>query len=236
MRDGARIGLAVVLAAGLVIAGGRTCNAAGQAAPTQASVVGAWTGIAQTPNGAATVKIDLRLQEGKLDASIELSIGTIQVRSAALVDDKLTVLIDYETTPGTLVATVKGDRMDGTWSVGDATGPFALSRGGSSPQAAAGDPVSGSWAGAAVLGGQTYPFTAELRLAGEAVTGEMKAPAGTVPLASGSWKEGTLLLAFPYVGGEPISMTGQIKDGALSGVIDYNRGEATGTFSATKKQ
>ncbi len=58
---------------------------------------------------------------------------------------------------------------------------------------------------------------------------------GKVPLTSGSWKDGALQLAFPYTGGEPVVMGATIQDGKLVGVVDYNRGEASGTWTAAKK-
>jgi hypothetical protein len=100
----------------------------------------------------------------------------------------------------------------------------------------AGDPISGEWVGEVMIGGEAMPFSMVLRLSGDTVTGEITSSMGKTPLASGGWKDGTLLLAFPYVGGEPVSMGGQVQDGKLAGVIDYNRGEATGTWSASRKQ
>jgi hypothetical protein len=58
---------------------------------------------------------------------------------------------------------------------------------------------------------------------------------GRVPLTSGSWKDGTLAIAFPYAGGEPVSMGAKLQDGKLIGVFDYNAGEIQGTWSASKK-
>jgi hypothetical protein len=87
-----------------------------------------------------------------------------------------------------------------------------------------------------MIAGEVMPFSMVLRLSGDTVTGEITSSTGKTPLASGGWKNGTLLLAFPYVGGEPVSMGAQWQDGKLAGVVDYNRGEATGTWSASRKQ
>ena len=79
------------------------------------------------------------------------------------------------------------------------------------------------------------PFSMELRVSGDTVAGEMISGAGKVPLTSGSWKDGALQLGFPYTGGEPVTMGAKLQDGKLVGVVDYNRGEATGTWTASQE-
>src|SRR5512137_1772329 len=97
------------------------------------------------------------------------------------------------------------------------------------------DPISGEWEGEAMVQGQPMPITLSLKLAGEAVTGEMGSAMGRVPLTSGAWKDGTLTLAFPYSGGEPVTMVGKLEDGKLAGMFDYNSGEVQGTWSASRR-
>jgi hypothetical protein len=79
------------------------------------------------------------------------------------------------------------------------------------------------------------PFSMDLRVTGGTVAGEMISAMGKVPLTSGSWKDGALQLAFPYSGGEPVVMGAAIQAGKLVGLVDYNRGEASGTWTAAKK-
>jgi len=57
-----------------------------------------------------------------------------------------------------------------------------------------------------------------------------------VGFTSGSWKDGALQLGFPYTGGEPVAMGARLQDGKLVGVVDYNKSEATGTWTAARKQ
>ena len=210
-------------------------------APTLASLAGLWEGSAQRPNGDVSLRGELTFADGTLGGAIESSMGRIQITGASLADDKLTMSIDFQGAPGVLGGKVQGSRIEGVWEVSGQTGPFWLARPGSAGAAASGvapggDPISGEWVGEVVIGGGAIPFSMVLRLTGETVTGEVTSSTGKVPLASGGWKNGTLLLAFPYVGGEPVSMGAQLQDGKLAGVVDYNRGEATGTWSASKKQ
>jgi len=200
------------------------------------SYVGAWEGAAQTPNGEVSLRATFKMQDGKLGGLIESSMGPIPVVASALADGKLTMTIDFQGGSGTLVCTLQGDRIAGVWAVGENSGPFSLARPGTATGGNAGDPITGTWAGEVDIAGQLMPFSMELRVSGETVTGEMISAAGKVPLASGSWKDGALLLGFPYTGGEPVSMGAKLQDGKLVGVVDYNRSEATGTWTAARKQ
>jgi hypothetical protein len=98
------------------------------------------------------------------------------------------------------------------------------------------DPITGEWVGEADVQGQSMPIALYLKLDGEMVTGEIESAVGRVPLTSGSWKESVLVITFPYAGGEPVSMGGQIQDGKLVGVFDYNGGEVQGTWTAVRRQ
>jgi len=215
-------------------------SAQAPAAPKLESLAGVWEGSAQTPNGDLSLRGELTFVDGKLGGAIESSMGRIQITGASFTDDKLTMSIEFQGAPGALGGKVQGSRIEGVWEVSGQTGPFWLARPGSAGAAASGvaqggDPISGEWVGEVMIGGEAMPFSMVLRLSGETVTGEITASMGKTPLASGGWKDGTLLLAFPYVGGEPVSMGAQLQDGKLAGVVDYNRGEATGTWSASKK-
>jgi hypothetical protein len=211
--------------------------AAAQAAQpaTIDAFAGVWEGSAQTPNGDVSLRAVFSVQEGKLGGTIESSMGQITVVASAFADGKLTLSIDLQGGAGTLGCQLTGNRIEGIWEYGSDTGPFWLARPGTADGGGAAEPISGTWAGEVDIAGQIVPFSMDLRLSGEAVTGEMISAAGKVPLASGSWKDGALQLAFPYTGGEPVVMGARIQDGRLVGLVDYNRGEASGTWTAAKK-
>ena len=228
--------VAVVTAAVLAGAAFPGVSAAQAAQPvTLESFAGAWEGAAQTPNGEVALRSAFKVEGGKLVGTIESSMGPIPVTASALEGDKLLLTIDFQGASGTLACKVQGNRMDGVWAIGENTGSFWLARGGSAG-AAAGDSVVGTWAGEVEIAGQVMPFSLVLRATGEALAGEVTSAAGAVPLGSASWKDGTLQLAFPYTAGEPVTMTAQLKDGKLFGAVDYNKGEAVGTWTASRKQ
>ena len=203
---------------------------------TLESFVGAWEGSAQTPNGDVALRAAFKVQDGKLGGTIESSMGVIAVVASVLADGKLTMTIDFQGAPGTLSCTMLGSGIEGVWAVGDNSGPFRLARPGAAGGAQVGDPISGTWVGEVDIAGQIMPFSMDLRLSGETVSGEMISAAGKVPLTSGSWKDGALQLGFPYTAGEPVSMGARIQEGKLVGVVDYNKGEATGTWTAARKR
>ena len=212
-------------------------SAATQAAQpvTLQAFSGAWEGAAQTPNGEVALRAAFNLQDGKLGGTIDSSMGQISIVTSAFADDKLTLTIDVQGTAATLNCKLVGGRIDGVWEVGSDTGPFYLARPGAGNTGNAAESISGTWAGEVDIAGQLMPFSMELRVSGDTVAGEMISGAGKVPLTSGSWKDGALQLGFPYTGGEPVTMGAKLQDGKLVGVVDYNRGEATGTWTASRK-
>jgi len=235
MGCGVRVGL--VMAVVVVLAAAVPGLSLAQAPPvTLESLAGPWEGTAQTPEGEAALKAVFAVADGKLGGTIESSMGPIGISSSSLADGKLTIGIEYQGSAGTLSGTVRDSSIDGVWEVAGASGTFVLRRPGGGGGAAAAGTVSGAWEGEASVAGQVTPFVLTLRVTGETVTGEISSAAGATPLTSGSWKDGTLRVAFPYAAGEPVALSGELKEGKLSGVVDYNGGEASGTFTAARKQ
>jgi hypothetical protein len=197
-------------------------------------LAGIWEGAAQGTSGDISLHAEFTVQDGKLVGFMDSSMGRVQIVSVGIVDDQINITFDIGGMTGVMGAKLVDKRIEGLWEVSGGNGSFRLARPAAAAAPAA-DPISGEWAGEVVTPGQTMAFSMTLKLNGETVTGDMMAPAGTVPLASGNWKDGTLLIAFPYVGGEPITMTAQLQDGKLSGVLDYNKGEMAGTWTASRK-
>ena len=212
-------------------------SAAAQAAQpvTLQAFSGLWEGMAQTPNGEVQLRAAFTVQDGKLSGSIDSSMGIITIVTSAFADEKLTLTLDIQGGAASLGCKLLGNRIEGMWEVGSDTGPFWLARPGAGNAGSAVDPIGGTWAGEVDIAGQLMPFSMELRVNGDTVAGEMISAAGKVPLTSGSWKDGALQLGFPYTGGEPVTMGAKLQDGKLVGVVDYNRGEATGTWTASRK-
>ena len=235
MGRGALLGAVIAMVVTLAAAVPGVSLAQAQAV-TLDSLAGAWEGTAQTPEGEAALKALFVVAEGKLAGTIESSMGPIGISSSSFADGKLTIGIEYQGSAGTLSGAVRDSRIEGVWEVAGGSGTFVLTRPVAGGLDASADAVSGAWEGEASVAGQVTPFALTLRVTGETVTGEISSAAGVTPLTSGSWKDGTLRLAFPYAAGEPVTMSGALKEDKLSGVVDYNGGEASGTFSAARKQ
>jgi hypothetical protein len=200
---------------------------------TLESFAGTWEGAAQTPSGDVSLRSVFAVADGKLTGTIESSMGPIPVTAAAIQADKLVVTIDLQGASGTLTCTLKGGRIEGVWDLGGNGGTFWLARPGA---AAPGDNgVVGSWAGEVQLAGQVVPFNLTLRESAGSLAGEIGSADGSVPLGKATWADGTLQLEFTYVGGQPVAMTGKFDGGKLAGTIDFNKGEAAGTWTAAKK-
>ena len=99
----------------------------------------------------------------------------------------------------------------------------------------AADPISGSWEGTVELPDGAMPFTMKLKLDQGKVTGEIGSAQGVTPITEGSWVEGKLTLAFSYVDGVAVAMTGAVTDGALGGSLSYGGGEIVAAWTARKK-
>jgi hypothetical protein len=99
----------------------------------------------------------------------------------------------------------------------------------------AADPISGDWEGTVELPDGSMPFTMKLKLDQGKVTGEVGSAQGATPITEGAWVDGKLTLAFTYVDGAAIAMTGAVANGVLSGSLSYGGGQMVATWSAKKK-
>jgi hypothetical protein len=99
----------------------------------------------------------------------------------------------------------------------------------------AADPISGDWEGTVELPDGSMPFTMKLKLDQGKVTGEVGSAQGATPITEGAWVDGKLTLAFTYVDGAAIAMTGVVANGVLSGSLSYGGGQMVATWSAKKK-
>jgi hypothetical protein len=202
---------------------------------TLEAFAGAWEGTAQSPSGEVTLRSMFKVADGKLTGAIESSMGPIPVASAAIQGDKLMVTIDFQGTPGTLACGLKGNRIEGVWEVGGNNGTFWLARAGAAASSSGVDSVVGAWAGEVQLAGQAVGFNLTLRKNGDSLAGEIGSAEGSTPLAKATWTDGTLQLEFTYVGGQPVAMSAKLEGGKLAGAIDFNKGEAAGTWTAARK-
>jgi hypothetical protein len=101
-------------------------------------------------------------------------------------------------------------------------------------KAVAADPISGDWEGFADLPDGSTPFSLKLKLEKDKVTGEVAGPQGAAPITEGSWVDGKLTVAFTYVDGAGIVLTGSLAEGQLAGSLNYGGGQMVVNWSARK--
>ncbi|MEW5982938.1 MAG: hypothetical protein AB1806_11290 [Acidobacteriota bacterium] len=224
----------VVLGIAIVPAGAQTAPPAG---PRPESLAGAYEGKTVANDGATSaLRMDLTFADGQYAGAVDSQSERVAIVSGTLRGDTLTLVVRSGDTTGVMVGRVVEGGLEGTWTLGETAVGFSLTRvGAASGPGGTADPISGVWLGEASVQGQAMPFSLTLRLDGESVTGEIESAMGRVPLTGGAWRDGTLTITFPYVGGEPVSMGAQLRDGRLEGILDYNTGELQGTWVASRK-
>jgi len=187
----------------------------------------------------------------------------IPITAGTLSGDRLVLNLDMAGSPATLTCTVKGsDRLEGNWTAGDAAGTVVLTRAPegtkpvtgetaaakpadaanppaegaapSKPAAAAGaDPLTGSWDGVTGNGDMSVPFTMNLKLEGEKVTGDISSEQGGTTFTPGVFKDGALSITFDF-NGMAVTMVGALKEGKLVGTMDF-AGQMQMSWAAVKK-
>ncbi len=240
-------------------------NAFGQAQGNQANtalkpeaLAGTYQGTATSPSGDMTVSVTLKYEKGAFSGTIEHPEGpAIPITGGTLTEDRLVLTIDMGGAPGTITCTVKDPaRVEGTWSMADASGTVALTRAaadgakpaadkpaaaapaagatGEKPAAAGADPISGQWDGVTGNSDMSVPFTMRLKLDGEKVSGDISSDQGSAPLSVGTWKNGALNLSFELSSAGTITMVGSIQEGKLVGSLDVG-GQMQMQWAAVKK-
>jgi hypothetical protein len=101
-------------------------------------------------------------------------------------------------------------------------------------KAAAVDLISGEWEGLVDLPDGPMPFGMTLKLDQGKVTGEVGGPDGATPITEGSWADGKLTIAFVYVDGASILMSGSLTEGQFAGSLTYG-GQMVINWAAKKK-
>lgn len=223
-----------------------------QPAPLKPEVVaGKYQGTASgTPDGDVTIKADLKVEKGIITGIIDSPHGPMAITTSSIKGDQVTLNVDMGGAPGTISGTYKDGRVEGTWTLGEATGKFLMTKitegaapagaadkpagGAEKPAAASGDPISGVWDGVTGTEEMARNFTLTLKVAGDKVTGEIASDEGAIPLASGSWKEGALVISFDFAGMGTITMAGGLKEGKLVGTLDL-AGQMQMPWAAVKR-
>src|SRR6185503_1863169 len=212
---------------------------------------GKYEGVAKSDQlGDIPLTVEIKNDNGKLTGKIETPQGPAAITSGTFENGKIVMKFDAGGNEGTVTATLDGEKITGKWELAGQGGGLELKRAAmvagasAAPKpaapstapaapAAAGDPITGEWDGAADAGGTQFPFTLKLKLEGDKVTGSSDSAQGSVPLSKGSFVGGKLTFSLDTPNGA-IGFTATVKDGKMMGDFDF-AGQMTGKCEAKKK-
>ncbi len=215
-----------------------------QAKPASDPVSGKYEGVAKSDQiGDIPLTVEIKNDNGKLSGKIDTPQGPSQITSGTFADGKIMMKFDAGGNEGTVEAMLNGDKIVGKWALSGMGGPLELKRAGAAaaaappatatPAPAGGDPITGEWAASAEVQGMTIPFTLNLKLEGDKVTGTSTSDQGTAPLSKGTWAANNLTFALDTPNGV-IGFKGMLKEGKIVGEFDF-AGQMTGKWEAKKK-
>lgn len=215
-----------------------------QAKPASDPVSGKYEGVAKSDQiGDIPLTVEIKNDNGKLSGKIDTPQGPSEITSGTFADGKIMMKFNAGGSEGTVDAMLNGDKIVGKWALSGMGGPLELKRAGAAaanpapttPMAApaAGDPITGEWNASADAQGMTIPFTLNLKLEGDKVTGTSTSDQGTAPLSKGMWSANNLTFALDTPNGV-IGFKAMLKDGKLVGEFDF-AGQMTGKWEAKKK-
>jgi hypothetical protein len=217
------------------------------------AVAGKYQGTANTPSGDMPLSVDLKTEKGTFAGTIESGQGPVAITGGSMTGDRVTLTIDMGGTAGTITGTMKGDRIEGTWTLVDASGTFTLTKvtgdaaklpadtpmppdaAPAKPAAAASaDQITGEWDGVTGNNEMSVPFTMRLKLEGEKVTGDISSDQGGAQFNPGTWKDGALTISFEFTGMGTVLMVAAFNEGKLVGTMDFS-GQMQMSWAAVKK-
>jgi hypothetical protein len=199
--------------------------------PTADQFVGNYKGTAKMGSGEMDVTLEIRSANGKISGRAVAAGTEYQINSAQIVEGKLMLKL-ATADAASLTLQQREDKLVGDWINGAQKGTVELKKVAAEPSTA--EFLTGQWDAAADANGQPFPFTLNLKVDGEKVTGTSTSELGTSTITSGAWKDGKLVFVLDSANGQ-IGMVAGIVDGKLVGDFDYS-GQMTGKWAAVKKK
>ncbi len=203
-------------------------------------VSGTYQGMVKRP-GAAEEKVTLELKNegGKITGRATHGDKVAVVTEGKLENGTITLHFGTE---GTFTAKVDGDKLVGETVHGTQKMPLELKKvpataaaPATSAAAPAAGPVdlNGQWEAVADANGQSVPFTLNLKVDGQVVTGGGSSQLGESTIKEGTWKDGKLVMQLEGQNGT-ISLSAIVVEGKLTGEFDF-AGQLQGKWVAVKK-
>jgi hypothetical protein len=177
------------------------------------------------------VSLNLTDDSGKFSGTVTSPRGTYTVVKGQIAANVLTLdvagTMNNDGVTGTMTLRQKEDKLVGELSILGGPTPVELRR-------VAPDEISGEWDAAADAQGQAFPFTLNLKLDGDKVTGSSDSQLGHSTISTGVWKDGKLTLVLDSANG-PVGLVATLVDGKLVGDYDY-AGQLQGKWVALRKK
>ena len=191
------------------------------------SLTGKYEGTGKGADGDIPLTLELVDESGKFSGRVTTPREVHQILKGAMTDGLLSLELENKGSPAKLTLKQKDDKLIGELTADGRTGAVEFHR-------VATDEISGEWDGTADANGQPFPFSLNLKVDGEKVTGGSSSQLGQSTISSGSWKDGKLVFILDSANGQ-IAMVATIVDGKLVGDFDLS-GQMTGKWAAVKKK
>jgi len=233
------------LMGGLIVAivFGVATGLSGQAPPQAAgsAIDGRWEGTVGTPEGVVAAIVELKSEAGAIKGMMTAGPYVVTITGGSVQGEAVSLTIAVNNMSGTMAAVLKGDTVNGSWSVEGESGQFTLKRAAApAAGAAAGAPSSshpivGEWDALTDAGGNQYPFSFTIALDGENVTGTISGAQGGGGPLKGTFKDNTLNFSTSMPDGAVVTLTAVLSEGTLTGTFDMG-GQFQASWKATKRK
>jgi hypothetical protein len=206
-------------------------------APSAGGIVGAWSTVAVTPNGDMAATLELKQEAEKLMGVISSDMGSLPIQAASFKDNKLQFDLELGGNTYRILATLDGDKLNGGWApaAGGEGGAWRATRKASSapsaPAAPAPSGIAGSWNVVAVTPDGNMQFVAEIKQAGNDLSGTVVTPDGRITMQKLVITDNKVTFEVEYMGGTyrvEATLTNEKLSGKWSAVGGGEGGALTG--------
>ena len=207
------------------------------AAPT-GGIAGAWSSVAVTSQGELLQALDLKQDGEMITGTVSSELGSLSIQAATFKDNTLQFDVDLSGTIYRTNATLKDDQLSGRWlNVGtNEGGAWSATRKAAAPSSAAVSSflLDGIWNSVAVTPNGDRPFQLILKQAGDAVSGNVITPEGSIPIPKARFANNVLALEIEYHGGT-YRIEASPSNGKLAGKWSSANGSESGIWFAERK-
>jgi hypothetical protein len=187
---------------------------------------GKYQGVSKTAKGDEQITLRLVEDAGKFSGQLITPQGQFEILKGQIADGILSLELDQKGAPARLNLRWREDKLAGEFSRAGQAEPVELKKI---------DEFSGDWEAIANINDQNYPFTLNLKVESDKITGGSSSEIGNASITKGVVKDGKLFLELLGTSGAVIVLDATLKDGNLIGSIDFN-GLAQGSWVAVRRK